>query len=113
MLWSVAWQVPSPTGPSRNRRHHFVAPALVVRNSRPLSLHHFVAQSVLYGIFPVVLGVMGLSAVRLRIIKRPLVELRAAHLNPASMGRLRDVYRFSSVDQVRPGASCVCNSRAW
>ncbi len=37
---------------------------------------------------------------RLRIIRRPLAQLLQGHLNSAGLARIKDAYRFSSVDEV-------------
>ena len=82
-----------------------VAPAPVRLCTFTLSL-----QLVLYGIFAVVVGGMGLSWLNHKRLNKPLTVLRGAFRDPASLTRLKEVYRFSSPEEVE---LCSRAMRQW
>jgi hypothetical protein len=56
---------------------------------------------VLYGIFPVVGLFAGASALRLRLLQRPLARFHAAQADPEQRRDLKKVYRFKDPWEVR------------
>jgi hypothetical protein len=55
---------------------------------------------VLYGIFPAVLLGAGVSVLNLKWVRRPIPTLQKAFKDPSYINRLKEVYRFSDVEQV-------------
>lgn len=63
--------------------------------------HSYVCiQNVLYGIFPVILAFTGMSYLLLRFHRKPLSQLQQGFVDPDIQDHLKDVYRFSSQQQV-------------